>query len=180
MTGEVNAEVTGAVVPSWAAEARAAVRGVLSPSAMGFEAVVALVQAWMATAAQESRNMEYYRGVLDEVAEVLGEDAYLADDGSVSDSPLRARIPQLVAQRLNWTPKPGQWVTHRYMGWTHQVAHPPMGFPPNGPYRGGLVWTRWPGGAGEVLCSETCRVRPATRVEIDRATEVRVLPESVL
>jgi hypothetical protein len=54
--------------------------------------------AWVETAAQFSRNEEYYRGLLDECAKHLGDAAFIADDNSRSDSPLRAKIPELVAR----------------------------------------------------------------------------------
>lgn len=43
------------------------------------------------------RNMEYYRGLLDECAKHLGEAVYISDDGSRQDEPLRAKVPDLVA-----------------------------------------------------------------------------------
>jgi DNA repair exonuclease SbcCD ATPase subunit len=43
------------------------------------------------------RNQLYYAGLLDEVAKHLGEDVFVSDDGSVQDTPLRAKIPGMVA-----------------------------------------------------------------------------------
>lgn len=53
--------------------------------------------AWVESAAQFSRNEDYYRGLLDQCAEHLGDAVFIADDGSRSDSPLRAKIPEIVA-----------------------------------------------------------------------------------
>lgn len=42
-------------------------------------------------------NMEYYRGLLDQCAEHLKPEVFVCDSGDISDSPLRAKIPELVA-----------------------------------------------------------------------------------
>lgn len=51
---------------------------------------------WQDTAEQEMRNTQYYRGLLVEIGELIGGPAYIADDGSVSDSVLCAKVPELV------------------------------------------------------------------------------------
>jgi hypothetical protein len=56
------------------------------------------IAAWMETAAQMARNAEFYRSLLDECANHLGEAAYTADDGTVSAEPLRLKVPELVAE----------------------------------------------------------------------------------
>jgi hypothetical protein len=53
--------------------------------------------AWEHTAAEFARNMEYYRGLVDECALHIGPAAYVCDDGSISESPLRAKVPELIA-----------------------------------------------------------------------------------
>lgn len=58
------------------------------------------IENWKATAAQAQRNTEYYRGIVDRIALMLGEDAFTCDDGSTSTSPLRAKVAELVAERL--------------------------------------------------------------------------------
>mgnify|MGYP007100041785 CR=1 FL=1 len=55
------------------------------------------VSLWEAVAAQNARNTEYYRDLLDRAAIYLGDDVFTCDDGSVSDSPLRAKIPEMVS-----------------------------------------------------------------------------------
>ena len=62
------------------------------------EVVARHIARWMDTAAQNERNTAYYRGLLDECAKHLGPAVYTADDGSLYDSPVRAKIPELVAQ----------------------------------------------------------------------------------
>ena len=65
------------------------------------EAVAKRICLWMEAAAQQSRNAEFYAGLLDKCAENLGplaEQAYISDDGSVQDEPLALKIPELVAK----------------------------------------------------------------------------------
>ena len=64
------------------------------------EQAVAERNAWVESAAQFSRNEDYYRSLLDECAEAIGPAAYTADDGSISQDPLRAKIPELVRATL--------------------------------------------------------------------------------
>lgn len=64
------------------------------------EAVARRIAIWMDAAAQFSRNSDFYRGLLDECAKHLGEEAYTADDGTVMDAPLRLKIPELVERRV--------------------------------------------------------------------------------
>jgi hypothetical protein len=54
-------------------------------------------QGWYDAAAFHARNEDYYRGLLDACAEHLGPAVFLCDDGSVSESPLRTKVPELVA-----------------------------------------------------------------------------------
>jgi hypothetical protein len=62
------------------------------------EAFTRVLAGWIDSAAQFSRNAEFYRGLLDECAKHLGPEVFRCGDGSVSDSPLRLKIPELVAQ----------------------------------------------------------------------------------
>ena len=62
------------------------------------ESVARRIAAWMDTAAEFARNMEFYRDLLDATAKHLGPDVFTADDGSVMDSPVRLKIPELVEQ----------------------------------------------------------------------------------
>lgn len=52
---------------------------------------------WAETAAQHSRNEDYYSGLVDQVASHIGPQAYVCDDGSISESPVRAKVPEMVA-----------------------------------------------------------------------------------
>lgn len=60
------------------------------------EAVARRIAAWMDTAAEYARNQEYYVGLLDRAARALGPEAFTCDDGSHSEEPLRAKVPELV------------------------------------------------------------------------------------
>lgn len=62
------------------------------------EAVAKRIAAWMDTAAQFERTADFYRNLLDDCAESLGPDAFISDDGSVQDSPIRLKIPHLVRE----------------------------------------------------------------------------------
>ena len=62
------------------------------------EAVAKRIAAWMESAAEYCRDVEFYRGLLDECAEHLGTAAYISDDGSIQDEPVRLKIPELVAK----------------------------------------------------------------------------------
>jgi len=59
------------------------------------------VDAWIETARQHANNEDYYRGLLDRIGERLGPSAYVSDDGSVQDSVLRAKVPELVSALLD-------------------------------------------------------------------------------
>lgn len=62
--------------------------------------VRALVGAWRDTAKYHLRNEEYYRGLVARVGEMLGEEAYVSDDGSRQQEVLCAKVPELVQKRL--------------------------------------------------------------------------------
>jgi hypothetical protein len=60
------------------------------------EAIAKQIKFWMDFAAQNLRNVEYYRGLLDQIGESIGPAAYIADDGSISDSVLVAKLPEMI------------------------------------------------------------------------------------
>lgn len=61
------------------------------------------VAAWTESAMQMARNADFYRGLLDQCAEHLGREAYTADDGTVMGTPVRLKIPELVAELVRRT-----------------------------------------------------------------------------
>lgn len=52
--------------------------------------------SWYATGAQYARDVDYFQGIVDQCARAIGPDAFLCDDGTYSESPLRAKVGELV------------------------------------------------------------------------------------
>ena len=55
---------------------------------------------WLETAHQHHRNEEYYRGLVVQIGEMLGDAAFIADDGVKHLDVLCAKVPDLVRARL--------------------------------------------------------------------------------
>lgn len=55
---------------------------------------------WKEAGAHYLRSMEYYRDLCDSVAPLFGASIYIADDGTRSTEPLRAKIPELVVEQI--------------------------------------------------------------------------------
>ena len=70
------------------------------------ESVARRIAAWMDTAAQFSRNQEYYRNLLVECGKSIGQAAYCCDDGSVSEDVLCDKIPELVKDLCRTSEEP--------------------------------------------------------------------------
>jgi hypothetical protein len=66
-----------------------------SDIALEFANVLAV---WIDTAKEFARNAEYYRSLVVQCGEHIGHDAYVCDDGSVSNDVLCAKIPELVKE----------------------------------------------------------------------------------
>ena len=64
------------------------------------EAFARRLAFWMQTAALVERNSAYYRGLVERCGKAIGPESYIADDGSVADSVLCAKVPELV-EKLN-------------------------------------------------------------------------------
>ena len=58
--------------------------------------VAASLRGWAEFAAHADKSRAYYVELLDRIGEMIGESAYIADDGEVSTSVLRAKLPDLV------------------------------------------------------------------------------------
>lgn len=54
------------------------------------------IEAWKETALLHHRNEQYYRGLVVKIGEMLGEAAYIADDGGRAEDVLCAKVPELV------------------------------------------------------------------------------------
>ena len=53
---------------------------------------------WQETAAKAQENADFYRGLLLQVAALLGPEVYVSDDGTVQADPLLLKVPELVAK----------------------------------------------------------------------------------
>lgn len=60
---------------------------------------------WQSTFKHMSDSIEYYRGLVQKIGLMFGEEALISDDGSVQDEVLCAKVPELVAQQLCLTPE---------------------------------------------------------------------------
>lgn len=58
------------------------------------------VKAWEQSAAEFCSGMEFYRGIVHQVGEMFGVAARTSDDGSIQDSVLALKVPELVAAVL--------------------------------------------------------------------------------
>lgn len=65
------------------------------------ESFAELLDNWIDRAAQEARNAEFYRDLIDQCAQVLGPEAYTSDDGSVQQDPVRLKVPELVQKLVH-------------------------------------------------------------------------------
>jgi hypothetical protein len=66
-----------------------------------YDALRHQVMAWKETAEQNQRNADFYRGLVVEIGQMLGEDAYLQDDGGRSEDVLCAKVPELVRRVMS-------------------------------------------------------------------------------
>ena len=64
------------------------------------EAVAKQIAAWMEISAQNQRNTDYYRGLVERIGEAIGHEAYVQDDGGVCEDVLCAKVPELVDRLL--------------------------------------------------------------------------------
>ena len=55
---------------------------------------------WQEVARMHAKNEEYYRGLVVQIGDAMGHDAYVADDGTVSDDVLCAKVPELVVSMM--------------------------------------------------------------------------------
>jgi len=67
-----------------------------APTPTTIEEAIQQRNNWIESAALFSRNEEFYRGILDKIAREIGVEAFIADDGTVNESPIRLKLPELV------------------------------------------------------------------------------------
>lgn len=75
-----------------------------SGNADDFVHTVESSRAWMAHAAGYARDVDFYRGLVVQIGEMLGKAAYTADDGSISEDVLCIKVPELVRMALRPAP----------------------------------------------------------------------------
>lgn len=76
----------------WMPEARALAEDCWSDK----EAVARRIAGWMDTAAQNQRNCDYYRGLLVQCGKIIGDRAYISDDGKFQPDVLVSKIPEIL------------------------------------------------------------------------------------
>ncbi len=64
------------------------------------EAIARRIAAWMDDAAQAQRNTDFYRGLVVRCGKAIGPEAFLCDDGTVSEDVLCAKVPELVEEKI--------------------------------------------------------------------------------
>jgi len=67
------------------------------------ESMARRLAAWMDTAAQMSRNAEFYRGLITRCGVALGPEAFTCDDGTVVPDVLALKVPEIIERMF---PKP--------------------------------------------------------------------------
>jgi hypothetical protein len=53
---------------------------------------------WKEEARQYAKNAEYYRGLVIRCGKAIGKEAFIADDGTVSEDVLCAKVPEIVEE----------------------------------------------------------------------------------
>jgi hypothetical protein len=61
------------------------------------ESVARRIAGWMDEAARACRNADYYRGLLVECGNTIGQEAHTQDDGGIVPTVLVAKVPELVS-----------------------------------------------------------------------------------
>ena len=62
------------------------------------EAIAKRISLWMQTVAQNQRNTDYYRGLLEQCGKTIGDRAFTADDGTHTSNVLYTKIPEIIAE----------------------------------------------------------------------------------
>jgi len=56
---------------------------------------------WMDIGAQNQRNTDYYRGLVVQCGKSIGHEAYVQDDGGISQDVLCAKVPEIIERVFN-------------------------------------------------------------------------------
>lgn len=65
---------------------------------------------WKETAALYSKNVDYYKEILTEIGESLGMAAYISNDGSIQDSVLIEKLPEVVKEVMQHINKQDSYI----------------------------------------------------------------------
>lgn len=60
------------------------------------EVIVRCVAYWIEIAAQNERNTDYYRSLVERCGKAIGDRAFIADDGNHSENVLCAKVPEII------------------------------------------------------------------------------------
>lgn len=66
------------------------------------KAVAKRIEVLMETAAQESRNVDYYRSIVHRCGVAIGKRAFTQDDGGVVEEPLAERVAEIIEAEYGW------------------------------------------------------------------------------
>lgn len=75
---------------------------------------------WIDTANQELRNTQYYRDLIIQIGEMIGESARTCDDGSKSEDILCAKVPELVRGRFDSAKRLQELTLQNELRWMHK------------------------------------------------------------
>lgn len=107
---------------TWEEEEAKTVVEALLKSEDSKKGLISCIANWIEIAAQESRNTDYYRGLVQEIGEMLGERAYISDDGTKQEEVLCAKVPVIIKniieackESLKIQTSKGNWDYGRYM-----------------------------------------------------------------
>lgn len=88
------------IAHNWASEtANEQVRSIMTQplTLEGFQTMFErTLYVWLKDLHQSNRDMEFYRGIVTQIGELMGPDAFTANDGVVGDSVLALKVPELV------------------------------------------------------------------------------------
>lgn len=62
--------------------------------------LVPQLNGWVEYVKQSSDGIAYYRGVLEQIGLLLGDEVYVCDDGTISDSVLIAKLVDIIKNKL--------------------------------------------------------------------------------
>lgn len=95
----------------------------IEPDARIERAFARTLKAWLLDLAREHRNCEFYRGLVVMVGEMFGAEAKTSDDGSLQDSVLALKVPELVQAAVTERGNHLSWAVNQ---WEAEVKNRPL------------------------------------------------------